>query len=71
LNKRYVRDLMVFDKIVTVLKAVQALTPDHSKQPLNYMHITNKSVGYLINFGPLDAAEWKRYILSKYIPTSS
>jgi GxxExxY protein len=63
LNQRYAADLLVFDEIVTELKAVQALTPDHSKQRLNYMHITKKAVGYPINFGPYDAVEWTRYIL--------
>lgn len=56
---------------MTELKAVKALTPDHTQQLLNYMHITKKAVGYLINFGPLDAVEWKRLILSEYIPASS
>jgi GxxExxY protein len=71
LNKRYVPDLLVFDAIVTELKSVKALTPDHTQQLLNYMHITKKAVGYLINFGPLVAVEWKRLILSEYISTSS
>jgi len=34
---------------------------------LNYMHITKKPVGYLINFGP-PSVEWKRFILQEYIP---
>ena len=50
------------------LKAVKALIPDHEKQLLNYMHLTKSTVGYLINFGTPESVEWKRYILSEYIP---
>lgn len=50
------------------LKAVKALTSEHEQQLLNYMHITKKAVGYLVNFGPMQAVEWKRYILKDYIP---
>jgi GxxExxY protein len=48
------------------LKAVKALTSEHEQQLLNYMHITKKAVGYLINFGP-PSVEWKRLILKEYI----
>ena len=66
LNKRYVPDLLVSAEIVTELKAVKCLTHDHEQQLLNYMHITKKAVGYLINFGP-PSVEWKRFILKEYI----
>jgi GxxExxY protein len=67
LNKRYIPDLHVFNEIVVELKAVKALTSEHEQQLLNYMHITKKAVGYLINFGP-PSVEWKRYILQEYVP---
>ena len=68
LNKRYIPDLHVFGEIITELKAVKELTADHEQQLLNYMHITKKAVGYLINFGPMKQLEWKRYITKEYIP---
>jgi len=52
------------------LKAVKELTSEHEQQLLNYMHITKKAVGYLINFGPMKQLEWKRFILKEYIPSS-
>lgn len=70
LNKRYIPDLHVHHKIIVELKSVKELTSDHEKQLLNYMHITKNAVGYLINFGPMEAVEWKRFILKQYIPTS-
>lgn len=68
LKKTYIPDLLASKEIVTELKAVRCLTPDHEQQLLNYMHITKKAVGYLINFGP-PSVEWKRFILKEYIPS--
>ncbi|MGB0257346.1 MAG: GxxExxY protein [Coraliomargarita sp.] len=68
LNKRYIPDLLVSNEIVVELKAVKAITSEHEQQLLNYMHITPKAVGYLVNFGTPKSVEWKRYILSQYIP---
>lgn len=70
LNKRYIPDLEVSGEIITELKSVKSLTPEHEQQLLNYMRITKKAVGYLINFGPMKYLEWKRYILEEYIPTN-
>ena len=70
LNKRYIPDLHVYGEVIAELKAVKELTSDHEQQLLNYMHITKKAVGYLINFGPMKHLEWKRYILKEYIPKS-
>ena len=66
LNKRYIPDLQVFGEIVVELKAAKALTVEHEQQLLNYMHITKKAVGYLVNFGP-PSLEWKRFILQDYV----
>ncbi|HAV13847.1 MAG TPA: GxxExxY protein, partial [Opitutae bacterium] len=68
--KRYIPDLEVAEEIMVELKAVKELTSEHEQQLLNYMHITKKAVGYLINFGPMKQLEWKRFILKEYIPSS-
>jgi len=67
LKKRYVPDLFVFDCLVTELKAVSQLLPEHEAQLINYLRITRQPVGYLINFGHAGELEWKRFILSEYI----
>ena len=68
LKKRYVPDLIVFDCLVTELKSVSQLAPEHEAQLINYLRITKQPVGYLINFGHKDSLEWKRFILSEFIP---
>ena len=68
LNKRYIPDLHVYGELLAELKAVKELTSEHEQQLLNYMHITKKAVGYLINFGPMKQLEWNRFILKEYIP---
>ena len=67
LKKTYIPDLLVSGELVAELKAVKILTAEHEQQLLNYMHITKKAVGYLINFGTKSSVEWKRFILKQYI----
>ena len=69
LKKRYTPDLFVFGCLVVELKSVAQIAPEHEAQLLNYMRITRQPVGYLINFGPKDSLEWKRFILSEFIQT--
>ncbi|MDH4453896.1 MAG: GxxExxY protein [Verrucomicrobiota bacterium] len=63
LKRRYVPDLYVCDGMVVELKAVSQLLPEHDAQLFNYMRLTGKRVGYLINFAPLKRVEWRRYVL--------
>ena len=68
LKKRYIPDLFVLNCLVVELKSVSELAPDHEAQVMNYMRITRQPVGYLINFGHKGTLEWKRFILSEFIP---
>jgi GxxExxY protein len=70
LKKTYVPDLLVCSEVVAELKSVKALNNEHERQLLNYLRITKKAVGYLINFGPMNAVEWKRFMLWEYLPGS-
>jgi GxxExxY protein len=63
LSKQYHPDLLVFDAIVVELKSVSRLLPEHEAQLLNYMRIAKIKVGYLVNFGPMDQVEWKRFVI--------
>lgn len=47
--------------MVVELKAVKTLAEEHEAQLLNYLRITRKPVGYLINFAAFPKLEWKRY----------
>jgi len=63
LEPYFIPDLFVFDEIIVELKAVNKLLPEHETQLINYLAITGKKVGYLINFGHNGALEWKRIVL--------
>lgn len=67
LEKKYIPDLFVFDKIVVELKAVTEMGAGHEAQIVNYMRITKQPIGYLINFGPIGKLKYKRFILSEFL----
>ena len=50
LDKKYKMDIIVGD-IIIELKSVSQLTPAHRAQLCNYLRLTKKPVGLLINFG--------------------
>lgn len=54
-------DLVVEDKIVLELKAVDDLHPQHEAQIISYLKASRLSVGFLVNFGG-KKAKIKRYI---------
>ena len=44
-------DLVVEELVILELKAVEQVHPVHKKQLLTYLRLTDKKLGYLINFG--------------------
>lgn len=44
-------DIIVNHKVVLELKSVERVTPAHKKQIQTYLRLTNKKLGYLLNFG--------------------
>jgi len=68
LKKLYVPDLVVDDHVVVELKSLKELIPDHEAQLFNYLRISRQPVGYLVNFGPMKKLEWKRYVISNFVP---
>jgi len=67
LKKQYVPDIVVAGHVVVELKALKELIPDHEAQLFNYLRLSRQPVGYLVNFGPLQKLEWKRYVLSEFV----
>jgi len=59
----YCADLIVEDKVIVELKAIQELAKIHETQLVNYLKATEIEVGLLINFGP--KLEFKRRVLTK------
>ena len=62
LKKRLRPDLLVASELVVELKAVSQLTDEHRAQLLNYLRVTKKPVGYLINFAAFPNLEWQRMV---------
>lgn len=50
LDEKLRLDLMVEDKVVVEIKAMEALLPIHEAQVLTYLKLTGCEVGLLINF---------------------
>lgn len=58
----YFADLIVADRVIVELKAVEAFCPAHEAQLLNYLKATEIEVGLLLNFG--EKPEFRRRILT-------
>ena len=50
LDKEFIIDLLVEDKIIVELKSVECLLPVHEAQLLTYLRLSGKKLGLLINF---------------------
>lgn len=50
LNSEFKIDLLVENEIIIELKAVEILLPVHKAQLLTYLRLSEKKLGYLINF---------------------
>ena len=63
LDQTYRMDLVINDDIIVELKAVSHVETGHRKQLWNYMNLTHKPYGMLINFGAASLySEWyQRY----------
>jgi GxxExxY protein len=57
-------DLIIEECVITEFKAIEALLPIHEAQLLTYMKLSNKRLGFLINFNvPLLKHGIKRIVL--------
>ncbi len=43
-------DILIEDEIIIEIKSVETLLDIHKKQLLNYLKLTNKKIGFLVNF---------------------
>lgn len=65
LKKKYIADLICYDKIIVEIKAMDRLTLREEGQLINYLKATGMKVGLLINFGHFPSLEWKRLVFTK------
>ena len=64
INYGYRMDLLVEDKVVVELKAVEALNDIHLAQVLTYLKLVNYKLGLLINFNVLRLKDGIRRIIN-------
>jgi len=63
LNKDFRIDILVEHEIIIELKAVEFIIPVHEAQIISYLKLTNKRLGFLINFNvQLMKEGFKRYV---------
>ncbi len=63
LQKKYVADLIAYEKIIIELKALETLSSREEAQLINYLKASRYQVGLLINF-EAEKLEWKRKVLT-------
>jgi len=50
-NEGFKADVMIEGKVILELKSVERLQPEHGKQLMTYLRLSNMRLGLLINFG--------------------
>ena len=65
LKQYYKLDVLVQNDIIVEVKGVTELSSEHRTQLFNYLRLTHKPVGLLINFGDRENLYGERYILDK------
>jgi GxxExxY protein len=63
-------DLLVEQSVVVELKAIDKLSPVHSRQLLGYLRLMDVRVGLLINFGEVSLKNGLQRIVNRYRPSA-
>jgi GxxExxY protein len=66
LGKAYVMDLLVENEIIIEVKAVEVMIPVFEAQIITYLKLSNKCLGYLINFNVTLLKDGFRRIVYKF-----
>ena len=62
LSREYIADYIGYENVVVEFKCSEKLSSYDEAQLINYLKITGKKVGLLINFGNRTKLEWKRFV---------
>lgn len=60
-------DLLVADRVIDEVKAVEELHPVHLAQALTYLKLTNKKLGLVINFNESVLVDGVRRVINGYM----
>ena len=62
LTKKYIADIVCYDKIIIEIKAIPKITNQHKAQLMNYLTATGVRLGLLVNFNSFPKAEIIRIV---------
>ena len=62
LSKKYIADIVCYDKIIIEIKAVSKITNQHKAQLMNYLAATGFKLGLLVNFNSFPKVEIIRMV---------
>ena len=60
----YIPDLEVEDKVIVEIKTIDTILDEHRGQLLNYLRITKKEIGIILNFKH-PRLQWERLVLTE------
>ena len=63
-------DLLVEERIIVEIKAVEELHPIHTAQLLTYLKLTNKKLGLLVNFNTTKLIDGLERVMNGYLNES-
>ncbi len=59
----YIPDLLVEGRVIVEVKTVETIAPEHIGQVINYLRITQREAGVILNFKH-PKLQWKKVVLS-------
>ena len=62
----YIPDLIVYNLIIVEIKTIYKITNHERGQLINYLKITSKKVGIILNFKK-SKLEWERFVVGTHI----
>ena len=63
LKQHYIPDFLCFDQIIIEVKSSKAIDDSHRAQILNYLKLSKKKLGLIINFGSHPGVQHERFAL--------
>lgn len=68
LDCAYIMDIVVEEKVILELNAVEKIMPIHEAQLISYINLSNYDVGLLLNFSvPIMKNGIKRFVKNKFL----